>query len=252
MNTEPSMTSMNRLQMMKPLVVKLRLALIPWLLAAPAAGLAHERHPDTEIVVSSRAVLSSSEAAELRENLAHIIDIVYSIGSPRHNARMTRIATQGHEALARMTDDELALYAPSMQQIEELRRVLEEADALFGFARLDPDLMTRLDDDDDGPLMSVLPNAGYSTTCPSPRIDTFDARALLIALEVGRGIWVVLDRACTTVIAGFNGTVACIVADVILFGLETAYDLIAFCVADIDSAVARISVAAPDTVSRTL
>lgn len=233
---------MNRLQVMKPFVAKLRLALIPWLLAAPAAGLAEEQEPNTEIVVSSRATLSSAQAAEVRADLSEIMDTLYSIGANRNITGTMRAATEAHDVLSRMTEDDLALYADMMPQLEELRRAFEEVDALAVLAPIDPNSFFRRDVGDDGPAASTpaaLPDAPYSTgalSCGDTRESTDVVRGVLIALEVARAVWIAADQACGQVVAGFNASVACIAADLILFGIETAYEQLDFCVADIDSA----------------
>lgn len=84
-----------------------------------------------------------------------------------------------------------------------------------------------------------FPNASYTNAYPctsSTRSDTvgnYTARGLLFA---ARAVWAAADRACNEVVAGFNGTLACIAADVLLAIAEGVYDKLVFCDADIDSA----------------
>jgi hypothetical protein len=100
-----------------------------------------------------------------------------------------------------------------------------------------------------------LPDAqGYPTNgwCPfSP--NRSDADALLIAqdvtagarvlLETAKGVWAGLSRACDETIAGFNGSLACIPADIVLAAAElavgaaeTVVEHIDFCDAAVDAA----------------
>lgn len=100
-----------------------------------------------------------------------------------------------------------------------------------------------------------LPGAvGYPTAgwCPfSP--NRSDADALLIAqdvtagarvlLETAKGVWAGLSRACDEVLFGFNGSLACIPADIVLAAAElvvgaaeTVVEHIDFCDAAVDAA----------------
>ncbi|MCH7544233.1 MAG: hypothetical protein IIB65_11420, partial [Proteobacteria bacterium] len=233
MKTEPMM---NRSHMMRTPFRIAGLPVILSLLLAPLVSVAHELDRRTEQTASSRADLPAARIAEIRDILFDLTDILYAIGAHREITRTMTSATQAHEALTGLTDEELALYADVMPQIQQLVVAVRNAETLVQLSVMDMEVSSRLAQAYPSAASSFPGEPFYSDECGDSRTATGTVRGLLIALQIGRGVHAALDRACGQVIVGFNAMLACIPADLILFGLETAYEQIAFCIEDIDSA----------------
>lgn len=229
---------MNRSDMIRTSFPIVGLTAILALFLAPSPSVAHEPDVGIEQTVSSRAEIPAARIAEARNILVELTDLLHSIGAQRGVTRTMTSAKEAREAIVRMTDEDLAIYADEMSQIEQLVVALRSVETLVELSTMRTKVISRLAQSHPEAAGS-LPPGGYSTGplgCGNTRTATGIVRGVLIALQIGRGVDSALDRACSQTVAGFNTNAVCIVSALILLGLETAYDQLDFCVADIDSA----------------
>jgi len=170
-------------------------------------------------------------AATVRGELLDILN-TYEIIAASHglsDLETTAVATQ--ERIAAASDSDLAVFAEAMPAIERLSRTAAELAAVVVPPAKGVPGATQ---------SSGFPNANYSGLCGSDRNNTEAVFAAQVALQVAKGVWSAASRGCDEVVViageGGNGSLACIVADEILFAAEAVLDDFKFCDDDINGA----------------
>ncbi|MBW2419704.1 MAG: hypothetical protein JRH19_14260 [Deltaproteobacteria bacterium] len=194
------------------------------------------------LTLSMAISTASADPAETRAALERVLTLERSVSLLLGNTGAAQQIDEGLALLDLLTDEELVMMgdlAPALADLESHLALLKE------------NLENALDDRAPAPGFASPPSsppqtdislvdAGYSGLCGDVRENTEIMFGLKVALDVAEGIWMTASRGCDQIIvgigAGGNGSVACIVGDLIFLGLRTTYEAFEFCDADTDSA----------------
>lgn len=175
---------------------------------------------------------SAVRAEAIRSDYIEIMAALGEIGRARRLADVQWASARGQEVIITLSNEELLAFGDVMPDLEVLRTQVQRAAA---------DMLSReVHWPDDGTSEArtpgSFPTAGYSSECPSPRPDTGDAQAVMFIVQAAKAVWAAADRACEQLVVGFNVSLACIPADLLIYAEIAILEHVFFCADDINSA----------------
>ncbi|MCI0587698.1 MAG: hypothetical protein L0323_12730 [Planctomycetes bacterium] len=177
--------------------------------------------------------LTAVEEEQVRTDLVTTATMLLETATARADAQAQALAARALALAGSLPADDLRVFRSGLTELALLREkcVLLRNSVLASSGGSGGAGLTQ---------SSGFPGAPYSSTCGSVRNDTGIVFAAQIALQAAELVWSAASRACdqVAVVAGVGGntSLACIVADAVLFAAKAVLDDFKFCDEDIDSA----------------